>query len=164
MITLRDFNHNDIDKLVTILNDIAVTEFLSTKIPSPYTKDDARWWVDVGSNNELIKAISYHGELVGCIGVNQGEYEYERAGEIGYWLDKNYWRKGITLNAIQQITELVFTTTTMVRIFASVFADNQASMQLLLKSGFHPEAVLKKAIYKNGHFYDNHIFAKFNEQ
>jgi len=41
-----------------------------------------------------------------------------------------------------------------------VFAGNHASMQLLLKSGFNEEAILKKAIYKNGRFYDKHVFAK----
>ena len=46
MVTLRDFNQNDIDRLVHILNDEAVTKFLSTKIPNPYTKEDAAWWVN----------------------------------------------------------------------------------------------------------------------
>ncbi|MDO6568983.1 GNAT family protein [Alteromonas sp. 1_MG-2023] len=162
MVTLRDFNTNDIDRLVGILNDDVVTEFLSTKIPSPYTKDDAAWWVKEGSQSNIVKAISYNGALVGCIGVNQGLFEYERSGEIGYWLDKNYWRKGITSKAIQLISDLVFTNTDIVRIFGAVFSGNHASMQLLLKSGFSEEAVLKKAIFKNGRFYDKHVFAKLN--
>ena len=59
MVTLRDFNQNDIDRLVHILNDEAVTKFLSTKIPNPYTKEDAAWWVNEGSQSGIIKAISY---------------------------------------------------------------------------------------------------------
>ncbi|WP_372621712.1 GNAT family N-acetyltransferase [Alteromonas stellipolaris] len=160
MVTLRNFNDNDIDRLVHILNDEVVTEFLSTKIPYPYTSADAAWWVNEGSQSGIIKAISYDDVLVGCIGVNRGQFEYERSGEIGYWLDKQYWRKGITSEAIRQMTDFVFAHTNIVRIFGAVFAGNHASMQLLLKSGFNEEAILKKAIYKNGRFYDKHVFAK----
>lgn len=161
MVLLRDFIQDDIDRLVAILNDAEVTEFLSTKMPTPYTKDDASWWVNEGSKGGLIKAISYNDFVVGCIGVNRGEFEYQRSGEVGYWLAKEYWRKGITSIAIQKISEYVFSNTDIVRLFASVFSGNQASMQLLLKSGFKQEAVLQNAIFKNDNFYNNHIFTKF---
>jgi len=160
VILLRNFSENDTESLVAILNDDSVTQFLSTKIPSPYTKQDALWWVNEGSKGELIKAISFNGILVGCIGVNRGEFEYQRSGEIGYWLAKEYWRQGITSIAISQMSEYVFSNTDIVRIFASVFSDNNPSMQVLLRSGFKQEAVLQKAIFKNGQFYNNHIFVK----
>jgi RimJ/RimL family protein N-acetyltransferase len=160
VVVLRDFKANDTERLVTVLNDESVTQYLSTKIPTPYSEDDARWWIVEGSNNPLVKAICFNGVLVGCIGVNRGEFEYQRSGEIGYWLAKEYWRQGITSVAIQQMTELVFANTDIIRIFASVFSGNTTSIQLLLKSGFKQEAILKNAIFKNDQFYDNHIFAK----
>ncbi|WP_421133465.1 GNAT family N-acetyltransferase [Alteromonas sp. A079] len=156
---LRDFTENDVDSLITILNDPAVTQFLSTKIASPYTKEDALWWINKGSKSELIKAISVDGILVGCIGINTGEFEYERSGEIGYWLAKPYWRKGIMSAAIRQMSEHALSHTHIVRLFASVFSGNHPSMQLLLKSGYKQEAILERSIFKNGHFYDNHIFS-----
>jgi len=163
VILLRDFTENDIGRLTLILNDVSVTQFLSTKIASPYTKENALWWINEGSKGDLIKAISFNGIVVGCIGVNRGDFEYQKTGEIGYWLDKEYWRKGIASAAIQQISELVFSNTDIVRLFASVFSGNEASMQLLLKSGFKQEAVLENAIFKNGSFFNNHIFAKLKQ-
>lgn len=160
MILLRDFTENDVGRLTLILNDVSVTQFLSTKIASPYTKENALWWINEGSKGDLIKAISFNGILVGCIGVNRGDFEYQKSGEIGYWLDKEYWRKGIASVAIQQISEVVFSNTDIVRLFASVFSGNEPSMQLLLKSGFKQEAVLENAIFKNGSFFNNHVFAK----
>jgi RimJ/RimL family protein N-acetyltransferase len=160
MVLLRDFTNDDIDSLVAILNDDAVTRFLSSKIASPYTKDDALWWITDGSVGDLVKAISVNDELVGCIGVNRGEFEYQKSGEIGYWLAKEYWRQGIMSSAIEQMSRHVFLNTDIVRLFASVFSGNQASMQLLLSAGFKQEAILDKAIYKNGHFFNNHVFAK----
>jgi len=160
VILLREFTQNDTERLVAILNDDSVTQFLSTKIPSPYTKEDALWWVNEGSKSDLIKAISFNGILVGCIGINRGKFEYQRSGEIGYWLSKEYWRQGITSVAITQMLEYVFSNTDIVRVFASVFSGNNPSMQLLIKSGFKQEAVLQNAIFKNGQFYNNHIFVK----
>lgn len=160
MFELRDFIEKDTDQLVTILNDSDVTRFLSTKIASPYTKEDALWWITEGSKGELIKAISLHGVLVGCIGINKGEFEYQRSGEIGYWLAKEYWGKGIMASAIVQMSNHVFSNTDIVRIFASVFSGNEASKQLLLKCGFKQEAILENAIFKLGKFYNSHIFAK----
>lgn len=160
MISLRDFNHNDANRLVEVLNDNRVNQYLSTKIPTPYTQDDALWWIEEGSCSELIKAITFDNVLVGCIGLNRGDFEYQKSGEIGYWLDSKYWRKGIMLQAIEMLTAKVFSTTDICRIFACVFSPNTPSKQLLIKAGFHEEAVLKNAIFKHEQFYDNHIYAR----
>lgn len=160
MVSLRDFTDQDSAKLVQILNDEAVTKFLSTKIPSPYTQEDANWWINHGSQGELIKAICYGEELVGCIGVNRGDFEYNKSGEVGYWLAKEYWRKGIVSSALENMSHHVFGNTDILRIFAAVFSENTPSMQLLLKSGFTQEGIFRKAIFKNGVYYDSHIFAK----
>jgi RimJ/RimL family protein N-acetyltransferase len=90
----------------------------------------------------------------------RGEFEYQRSGEIGYWIAQEFWRKGVAYSALTQMSQYTFSNTGIVRIFASVFAGNTASMALLLKSGFQQEAVLQRVIFKNGQFYDNHTFAK----
>ncbi len=159
MIELRDFIEADENALIEILNDSQVVQFLSTKIPSPYTSDDAKWWISQGSRSANAQAICLNDRLIGCIGVTPGQFEYQRSGEIGYWLARQHWRKGITSEAIRQMTQKVFNETNIVRIFGCVFADNQNSKKVLLKTGFQAEAVLKNAIFKDGQFYDNHVFA-----
>jgi RimJ/RimL family protein N-acetyltransferase len=160
MIKLRTFKQKDKNKLLHILNDSNITKYLSTKIPEPYTSVDADWWISKGSTQSIIRAIEIDNELVGCIGVNQGEFEYALSGEIGYWLAKEYWRKGIMAQAVNQMVTEIFTSTEIVRLFASVFSENIGSMRLLEKCGFKLEAIHKKAIYKSNRFYDNHIFVK----
>lgn len=164
MITLRPFKKSDVTPLVSILNDAEVARYLSSKIPSPYTPDDAIWWIEEGSQQGVIRAIEYEGQLVGCIGVNRGEFEYSRSGEIGYWLAKSHWRQGITALAIKQIIHMVFAETDIIRIFGAVFSDNLASRRLLLKCGFVEEARMAKAIYKNNTFYDKFVFALLKEE
>lgn len=158
MIKLRTFLEQDAQRLEHILNDRHVTQYLSTKIPMPYTASDAHWWINQGSKQSLVYAIEIDNTLVGCIGINQGEFEYQRSGEIGYWLAKEYWRKGIMLQAINQVVAHVYNTTDIIRVFASVFSENIGSMGLLEKCSFTLEAIHKKAIYKDNQFYDNHIY------
>lgn len=163
MLTLRPFCESDIQPLTTILNQPNVVRYLSTKIPYPYTTEDAKWWVVEGSQSGVVRAIEVDEQLVGCIGVMPGEFEYERSGEIGYWLAQSHWRRGITSQAINLIVEEVLTTTQIERIFATVFSSNEPSKQLLQRCGFTREATLKKAIFKNGKFYDSCLFAKLKD-
>lgn len=65
--------------------------FLFIKIFFLYIIDDVVWWVNEGSKGEFIKVIMVDNCLVGCIGVNRGEFEYNRLGEIGYWFVREYW-------------------------------------------------------------------------
>ncbi|TQV73701.1 GNAT family N-acetyltransferase [Aliikangiella marina] len=160
MIKLREFEEKDTQRLVTYLNDLDVVKYLSSKIPLPYTKADADWWINEGSKQDFVRAITINDELIGCIGVNRGEFEYNRSGEIGYWIGRDYWRQGFAHAALLQMTEIVFSTTNIVRIDASVFSDNRPSMNLLHKSGYQEEAILKTAMYKHGKFFDKHIFSR----
>ena len=137
-----------------------MAEYLSTKIPKPYTESDAEWWINVGSKAGFIRAVTLENELVGCIGVSTDDFEYSRNGEIGYWFSADNWGKGLATQAVNIVTEEVFRTTEINRLYASVFSGNTGSMRVLEKCNYTAEAVLQQAIYKNGKFYDNHIFAK----
>ncbi|TMO77192.1 GNAT family N-acetyltransferase [Pseudoalteromonas sp. S3776] len=160
MITLRDFKQQDAPHIIKTLNDEQVTRFLSSKIPFPYTQADADWWINQGAKNGIIKAIIVNEQFAGCIGITPGEFEYSRSGEIGYWLNNHFWGRGIITHAITQICDEAFKNSNLNRIFGAVFAGNTGSIKALTKSGFEAEAILKQAIYKDGVFYDSHIFSK----
>ena len=162
MISLRHFQSSDKPRLIEILNNKRVSQFLSSKIPSPYSSDDADWWINEGSKVGYVRAITLKSELIGCIGVSSGEFEYARNGEIGYWLSPESWGKGYATIAVNIVTDEVFRTTEINRLFACVFSANKGSMKVLQKCDYSTEAVLRQAIFKNGKFYDNHIFAKLN--
>ncbi|WP_448548815.1 GNAT family N-acetyltransferase [Thalassotalea fusca] len=160
MITLREFKQEDTSDLVQILNNANVTKFLSAKIPTPYTEQDAQWWITTGSQIGITRAIEYQGQLVGCISVDRGEFEYSRSGELGYWIAQDYWRKGIATRAINEFTSYIFENTDIVRVFAAVFSANTPSANVLKKCGYSLEAIHKQAMFKSNKFYDNHIYCK----
>ena len=160
MVRLREFIDSDIKDLVRILNTPEVTYYLSSKIPNQYSLDDAKWWVTTGSKQALVRAIEFDGTLVGCIGIKPGVFEYARSGEIGYWLDKAYWGKGIVPLAVEAMLEVARTQTDLVRIFATIFSGNTQSERVVAKAGFELEGRFKQAIFKHERFFDAAIYAK----
>ncbi|WP_105190121.1 GNAT family N-acetyltransferase [Pseudoalteromonas sp. T1lg48] len=160
LLRLRPFALSDESALIALLNDADVQRFLSSKIPFPYTRADANWWLSKGCKAGITRAVEVDGELVGCIGALPGEHEYQRSAEVGYWLGKAHWGKGYAQRALKLFLHEVQEQSNWVRIYASVFAGNQASAEVLLKTGFIQEGRLQKAIYKNAQFFDAFLYAK----
>ena len=159
MLRLREFKSEDQTLLVNYLNNPDVKRFLSPKIPSPYTMSDASWWVETGSKAGGIFAIEKDGLFIGCVSAIKGELEYCKSAEVGYWLAKEYWGQGIVTEALALLIKHV-QTTDIVRLHAIVFDGNTGSRKVLLKSGFKHKALLEKAIYKDGYFYDAYTYGR----
>lgn len=160
MINLREFLPEDASALVELLNNHNVTRYLSSRMPTPYSEDDANWWISTGSKVGIVRAITLNDELIGCVGAEPGLFEGCRSAEIGYWLGEPFWGAGYAGQATNALTDMIFSTTDIVRIYGTVFDPNKASMHVLEKCGFQREGIFHKACYKNGEFYDKHVFAK----
>ncbi|MGV8837462.1 GNAT family N-acetyltransferase [Cellvibrio sp.] len=160
MIELRKFEQKDETLLVSYLNDEAQTHFLSARLPQPYTNEAAHWWVNTGSKIGVVYAIIHNGIFVGSIGAIPGEFEKQKTAEIGYWVARSYWGKGIASEALQKFTDFLFENTDFIRLNASVFEGNLGSAKVLQKCGYKLEAVLEKAIYKNGVVFNEMLYSK----
>ena len=162
MIGLREFKHEDEELLVTYLNESSVTKFMSAKVPVPYTKEAAVWWINVGSKIGIVNAITKDGVLVGSISAMTGDFERQKSAEIGFWIAQPFWGQGITAQALTSFSANLFQTTDIVRLYASVFEGNTASARVLEKCGFKLEAILEKAIYKNGELFNELHYARIH--
>jgi RimJ/RimL family protein N-acetyltransferase len=76
----------------------------------------------------VIKTILFHGEIAGNIVC------FEQLGEreVGYWLGKSYWGRGIATHALSQFLDLINTRP----LYAHVAKHNLASKRVLEKCGF----------------------------
>jgi RimJ/RimL family protein N-acetyltransferase len=158
-INLRQFYSSDGNLLVRYLDNTSVTPYLTSAIPQPYTQADAKWWVETGSKEGIVRAIEYNGVLAGSIGAKPGIFERSRSAEVGYWLAEPYWGKGIATAALTALSQLIFDTTDIVRLFATVFPQNIASIKVLEKVGYEYEGLLKKSAYKNGVYFETYLYA-----
>ncbi len=150
---LRPFRAGDEDALVMQANDPEVARNLRDNFPRPYTRADASGWIAfTGSESgaPYHRAIVVDGALAGAVGVTPQLDFRRRSVEIGYWLGRSFWGRGIATEALRGMTEHVFATMDVCRIFAPVFESNPASARVLEKAGYVLEARLARAVTKDG--------------
>lgn len=160
MLSLRDLLKTDEPYLVKYLNNPNVVRYLSSKIPQPYTSEDAKWWLQVGSKeNAMVKAVQWNNEFCGVIGIYTQAFEYAHAAEIGYWLAEPFWNRGIATEAIKAFSKLIFTTTNLKRLYNPVTTKNIASVRVMEKAGYQLEGTLKDSVCHHNELFDEKLFA-----
>ena len=161
-VTIRRWKHEDLNNLVFHANNINVWNNVRNYFPHPYTEENGKAWLDKVVEPEPVinMAIDVDGEAVGGIGLILNGDVYIKSAEIGYWLGESFWGKGVTTEAVRQMTEYAFYYFDLVRLYAEVFENNKASMRVLEKNGFYLEGVRRKAVFKNGKLMDDYIWVK----
>jgi len=160
-VVLRELTAADLPKLAEYSNNRKVADNLRDAFPHPYTIADAERFLAMANAREpkTIMAIEYKGDYCGNTSLTVGTDVYRKNAEIAYFVAEPYWGKGIATRVVKLITAWGFRRLDVVRIFAGVFSFNTASQRVLEKCGFVKEAVLKKAIFKNGRLWDEVRFA-----
>lgn len=160
---LRDWKLDDAESLVKYANNPKVSCFLRNTFPSPYTLDDAHFFIDMSmhrdKNKQSIKAIVIDDVAVGSVGLLLQDDVSSKSAELGYWLGEPFWGKGIMTKAIVETCKNGFENFDIVRIYSRPFFENTGSRRALEKAGFEMEGVCRKAIYKNGNISDFCMYA-----
>jgi len=159
---LRSWRRGDEPALARHANNRKVWINMLDLFPHPYTLEDARWWIEKGSQTEgrVALAIVVSGEAAGGIGFDRGTGNARLTAEIGYWLGEDCWGRGIATEALRAVTDWAFATTDLVRIQAGVFEWNPASARVLEKAGYLLEGRLRKAYVKDGRTLDRLLYAR----
>ena len=126
-ITLRDVTESDLP----ILYEQQLDPEATAMAVFPSRDRDAfmaHWAKIMVYEKNIIKAISYDGEVAGYI----LSWEMEGEREVGYWLGKAYWGKGIATQALTEYISIVKTRPLM----AHVARHNIGSRRVLEKCGF----------------------------
>jgi ribosomal-protein-alanine N-acetyltransferase len=162
-ITLRLWEKHDAKRVYELVNNEKIVRNLRDYIPFPYTLEDAHAFIKdclaKDPSQAIIRCVCVNGEAAGSIGVLRFSDVYRRSAEIGYWIGEPYWGKGAATASVKIICGEVFLSTDIVRIEAGVFSWNAASMRVLEKSGFSFEGILRRSVYKNNTFGDQHVYA-----
>lgn len=158
---LRPWKPSDLGSLVKYANNWNIAKNLTDKFPYPYTESSGKAFIDYATKNEVnhIFAIDINGKAVGGIGIHPQEDIHRKNAELGYWLAEPFWGNGIISSSIKQVTDFAFKNLEIDRIFARPFGTNIASQKVLEKNNFVLEAKFDKALFKNGVYIDELIFA-----
>jgi ribosomal-protein-alanine N-acetyltransferase len=159
---LRRWRPEDKASLILHANNRRVWRNLRDLFPHPYTKADADHWLRFATVEDQAPwtfAVEVSGQAIGGISlVRHGDVEIHTA-ELGYWLGEAFWGRGIATAAVRAITAAAFEHTDIYRVYADVFAWNPGSMRVLEKAGYHREAVLLRAAFKDGTLVDRVVYA-----
>jgi len=88
----------------------------------------AHWAKIMADESNILKTILFDGQVAGNIVSWEGSGEWE----VGYWIGKEYWGKGIATKALAALLGHV----KMRPLFAHVARHNIASRRVLEKCGF----------------------------
>ena len=88
----------------------------------------AHWTRIMADETVIKKTILFDGELAGNV------VSFVRSGEreVGYWIGKNYWGRGVATQALSEFLDYVETRP----LYAHVARHNVASIRVLQKCGF----------------------------
>jgi len=139
-VRLRRLAPADAAALAAGLNDLEVAKNL-VAVPHPYGADDAATFLrgPAASPHMLCAGLWVEESFAGCVAIDA------TAGfpELGYWLVRAHWGRGIVSAATRALVDLAFAATAIEKIVSGHFVDNAASAAVLRKLGFKPAGIVE---------------------
>lgn len=153
---LRPLELSDISTFASYANEFDVAKNMTDGFAHPYTEEHAEKFIKmtVESDPRHIMGIEVDGEICGAAGIHPKEDVLKKNAELGYWVAKKYWGKGIISRVIPKMLDYGFKNFDIERVYARPYGPNKASQRVLEKNGFRLEGEFKQAIYKNGELLD----------
>jgi RimJ/RimL family protein N-acetyltransferase len=162
---LRPWQPDDKPALLHHANNRKVWRNLTEMFPHPYTEADADHWLAIAPqfSASIHLAIEFDGQAVGGIGAIAGEGISQYTGQFGYWLGESLWGRGIATASVIAMAAHALAQPEFMRLEASVFSWNPASMRVLEKAGFAREGILRRSVFKDGQLIDSVMYAKVRD-
>jgi ribosomal-protein-alanine N-acetyltransferase len=83
---------------------------------------------------------------------------------LGYWIGAQFARKGYMTHAVKALVPFIFRTLGLHRIEAACLTDNEASKNLLARTGFRQEGLARRYLLINGAWADHLLFALLKDE
>jgi len=135
---LKHFHYQDAEELFQLIdrNRNHLSQFgerISQKYPTSVSVQNALilmpstlfWFGIRNQQNALMGSVSL---------INH--WKYNKDGEIGYWLGREFTGQGYMTNAVKLLTRFAFTNLGIVKITAEAHHSNSPSIKVLAQSGF----------------------------
>lgn len=169
---LRPLRQDDTVNILLLGGDREVAS--TTQLPHPYTEANAKEFVEkqarVYKDGECVNfaicakdKVSADGidsepnKLMGVIGLYLNLVN--KRAELGYWLGKPFWGKGITFESAKAVVEYGFTELKLNRIYANHVTRNVASGRIMKKLGMRFEGTFYQHIFRWGIGEDSENYA-----
>jgi [ribosomal protein S5]-alanine N-acetyltransferase len=104
-------------------------------------------------------SILYNGKLVGGCGIKIDSHR-NYLGEIGYFIDEEFWGKSISTEAVKLMEEYAVKELHLKRIEILMLLEHKASEKVAIKSGYTKEGIARNKILHKEKYMDCHVYAK----
>lgn len=151
VVTLRPWGEEgDVEAITSACNDRAIAEFLDL-IPSPYTEDDARAYLEIcregwDDGTQTNFAITEGAHALGSIGVRWVEPD-QGVAEVGYWVAAEARGRGLCTRAVRLVSRWVLEDCRAERLQLRADELNPASRKVAENAGFTEEGTLRSSRY-----------------
>lgn len=129
----------DVPEIWKISTDSETNRFLNVRWRALHIEDEYEWYEasrkDVSQRMFAIVSKN-EDKMVGAIFLHELDL-FNRKCHIGYVLDKEYWGRGITTEAVDLLKSYCFGELNLRKLYTSVFETNIASIRVLEKTGFN---------------------------
>ena len=154
-IILRKLRMSDADDIYEYCKDQAVSRY-TQHMPYPYKrkyaaqfiKDCAKKWKQ---KEAYTYGIEYNGKIIGSVGIT---IKPGNIAEMGYSLNKSYWRQGLTTEAAKLLLREAFKKLKLHKIYATHHPENPASGKVMKKIGMKYEGLLREHVFAKGKYLD----------
>ena len=150
---LKEIEDSDINNIHKGLSNPDITKYYDVHFSTlEETKVQMEWYRDLKKNRTGIWWGIYDetdDEFCGAGGFNSLDNKHKKA-EIGLWLLKDYWGKGILNKIMPKLFEKGFTELDLNRIEGYVVSDNTKCKRALEKINFTYEGTKRESEIKNG--------------
>ncbi len=152
---LIDHNRKYLSEWMTWLNTTTSSKDVSEFIRSCL--------VGYASNSELACAIEYKDELVGVITFNKIISNLKKV-LVGYWLSEDMQGKGIMTKCCRTMIQYAFSNLGMQKVEIHVATNNEPSIAICKRLGFHLEGTIRNSEKLNGVIVDYHYYGLMSSE
>jgi ribosomal-protein-alanine N-acetyltransferase len=162
---LRPLVVSDAQALASHANDRDVWLNLRDRFPHPYSVRDAEEYIAAVALRPVQTSfgVVIDGEAAGSVSLMLGQDVERNTAEIGYWLGRTFWGRGVATEAVRAATLYAFDQLGMHRVFAVPFGRNPASTRVLEKVGYVREGILRRSAIKDGELIDQILYAAYDD-
>ena len=139
---LRQFTNDDFFELKKILSDEETMKYY----PKPYDDSMVQRWIEWNLDNYQkygfglwAICLKESGQFVGDCGLTMQNIDGEILPEIGYYINKRYWRRGYAKEAATAVRNWAFSNTKFDKLFSYMIKDNIPSSSTAISIGMTKE-------------------------
>ena len=164
-IRMRPLERSDASHILALASAAEIAE--NTFVPHPYPPEAAmefvnktreRWRYDEGFTFAIIDKGA--NEFVGAMGIHPKQHH---TAEVGYWIGKPFWGRGLATAALRLIIQFGFEQLELNRIQAGHFRQNTASGRVMQKANMRYEGVQRQGMRHHEEYKDVVYYAILRE-